>query len=78
MPQGCCYARLYVLYLSCTQILITNQTDYGHKLFPSRRRSRNNANGRSSHWASADCVHAACKCMKHEAGPTYLSPVQAS
>lgn len=28
--------------------------------------------GGSPHWASAVCVHAACKCMKHEAGPTYL------
>lgn len=34
--------------------------------------------GRRSHWASADCVHAACKWMKHEAGPTYLNPVQAN
>lgn len=25
--------------------------------------------GRGSHWVPADCVHAACKCMKHEAGP---------
>lgn len=30
--------------------------------------------GRSSHWAPADCVHAACKCAKHEAGPNLSQP----
>ena len=44
--------------------------------FPSRRAVKTmQMDGRSSHRASADCVHAACKCMKHEAGPTDLNPV---
>lgn len=30
--------------------------------------------GGSSHWAPADCVHAACKCMEHEAGPNLSQP----
>lgn len=30
--------------------------------------------GRSPHWVPADCVHAACKCMKHDAGPNRSQP----
>lgn len=30
--------------------------------------------GGSSHWTPADCVHAACKCMEHEAGPNLSQP----
>lgn len=28
--------------------------------------------GKISHWAALDCVHAACKCLKHEAGRSWF------
>lgn len=73
------YSFYCVSCLSCTQTLIKYQTNYGRKLLLFVWKGENNSTDRrSSHWASVDCVHAACKCMRHEAGPTYLNPVQAS
>lgn len=45
IPECCSYSFFFASYISCTQILITNQMDSGCKLFPTTWERKNNANG---------------------------------
>lgn len=73
MPECSCYAFLCVSYLPCTQVKSWLKIRLWPQIgSPSHRGVKTiQMDGRSSHEVSADCVDAACKCMKHEAGPTY-------
>lgn len=44
IPECCRNALFCVSYLTQAQILVTNQMDYGYKLFPSTGSLKNNAN----------------------------------